>query len=57
MLKVQQKISGGFRSTEGAICFARIRGYLATIRKQGEPMLVAIANVFQGHPSVPSLSA
>ncbi len=57
MLKVQQKISGGFRSAEGARCFARIRGYLATLRKQGEPMLAAIANVFQGHPTIPSLSA
>src|SRR5439155_4072442 len=45
MLKVQQKISGGFRSAEGATCFARIRGYLSTLRKQGEPMLAAIANV------------
>lgn len=57
MLKVQQKISGGFRSAEGAACFARIRGYLATMRKQRQPMLAAIANVFHGHPIVPSLSA
>jgi transposase len=57
MMKVQQKISGGFRSEEGAHCFGRIRGYLATMRKQGQPMLAAIANVFLGHPVVPSLSA
>jgi len=57
MMKVQQKISGGFRSAEGAECFGRIRGYLATMRKQAQPMLAAIENVFLGHPVVPSLSA
>jgi transposase len=56
MMKVQQKISGGFRSAEGAHCFGRIRGYLATMRKQEQPMLAAIQNVFRGHPIVPSLS-
>jgi hypothetical protein len=34
MLKVQQKISGCFRSTRGA-AFARIRGYLSSLSKQG----------------------
>jgi transposase len=57
MMKVQQKISGGFRSEEGAQCFGRIRGYLATMRKQAQPMLAAIEHVFCGHPIVPSLSA
>lgn len=57
MLKVQQKISGGFRSEEGAHSFGRIRGYLATLRKQAQPMLAALESVFLGHPVVPSLSA
>ena len=56
MMKVEQKISGGFRSEEGAHRFGRIRGYLATMRKQGQPMLAAIESVFCGHPVVPSLS-
>jgi transposase len=56
MMKVQQKVSGCFRSEEGAHCFGRIRGYLVTMRKQGQPMLAAILNVFCGHPIVPSLS-
>jgi transposase len=57
MLKVQQKVSGGFRSETGATWFGRIRGYLSTMRKQGQPMLAAIASVFQGHPLAPQLSA
>ena len=56
MLKVQQKISGGFRAADGsgADAFARIRGYLSTLRKQGVALLAALETVFAGHPLYPA---
>jgi transposase len=57
MMKVQQKISGGFRSAGGAEAFCRIRTYIGTARKQAQPVLTALENVFRGHPYVPYLSA
>jgi transposase len=50
MIKVQQKISGTFRSAEGATAFCIIRSYLSTMRKQGRSMLGAMAAVFVGSP-------
>lgn len=42
MMKLRQKISGGFRSLEGATDFAIIRSFLATARKQGWDIITAI---------------
>jgi transposase len=48
--KVQQKVSGTFRSATGATAFCRIRSYLSTMHKQGHPMLSALTAVFHGQP-------
>ena len=53
-LKMQQKVSGCFRSAPGADAFARLRSYLATLRKQGQPLLAALQSVFAGRPLYPS---
>ena len=53
MMKVQQKISGMFRSEEGAKAFCRIRSYISTARKNAMGALDAIARVFTGNPFVP----
>jgi transposase len=50
MIKVQQKISGTFRSEQGATAFCAIRSYLSTMRKQGRSMLAAITAVFEKAP-------
>lgn len=56
MMKVQQKISGLFRSEAGAKTFCRIRSYLSTARKNALGALEAIARVFAGNPFVPNFN-
>ena len=48
MTKVQQKISGCFRSIEGARIFCRVRGYLITCRKRGIGPGDALRMAFDG---------
>lgn len=57
MMKVKQKISGGFRSQDGADAFNRIRGYISTLRKQGQKLLTALQGVFLGQPLMPDLTS
>ncbi len=53
MLKVQQKISGHFRSQEGAGQFCTIRSYTSTMRKQGFNAWTALGSVFAGDLLLP----
>lgn len=55
MMKLKQKISGCFRSAQGARQFCRIRGYISTLRKQDISVLDALKSTFSGSPILPSL--
>ncbi len=48
MTKVQQKVSGCFRSMEGAKIFCRIRSYILTCRKHDVKITDALELLFQG---------
>jgi transposase len=50
MAKVKQKISGTFRSREGAWIFCRIRGVISTVKKNNLNVLNAISQAFLGSP-------
>jgi transposase len=56
MMKVQQKISGCFRSQSGAEDFCTIRGYISTMRKQGVPIWSALGSVFSNDILMPNLT-
>ena len=50
MIKVKQKISGCFRTFDGAKDFFAIRSYTATAQKQGYNILDALTYAFNGTP-------
>jgi transposase len=54
MVKVKQKVSGGFRTLEGAKRFGRIRGSISTARKNAQNVFEAIRDAFEGHPFIPA---
>ena len=54
MIKVQQKISGTFRTEEGAKAFCRIRSYISTARKNTVGAMDALTRLFSGTPFVPA---
>lgn len=54
MARVQQKISGTFRSEDGAKNFCRIRSYIATARKNSTSTIGSILDAFNGKPFIPT---
>ncbi|MGI0134045.1 MAG: IS66 family transposase, partial [Candidatus Micrarchaeaceae archaeon] len=57
MMKVQQKISGTFRTLEGANMFARIRAYLSTVRKNQRNVFEDTLAALRGQPFMPTIAA
>jgi transposase len=53
MVKVQQKISGGFRTQSGATAWLAIRSYLATAIKNGINPLAALQQLTTANPWMP----
>jgi transposase len=54
MVKVQQKISGCWRTVDGAAAFLALRSYVATARKHGMNPLVVLCQLFAGRPWRPA---
>ena len=52
MIKVKQKVSGTFRTMEGAERFAAIRGYISTAKKNRYSVLDAIQDALVGNPFI-----
>ena len=46
--KIKQKVSGGFRTESGAKQYARIAGFISTLRKHDLNVVEQLANVFRG---------
>jgi transposase len=54
MVKLQQKVSGCWRTLAGAQAFLTVRSYISTARKQGHNPLAVLHQLFQGDPWLPA---
>jgi len=57
MIKLQQKISGSFRTEDGAKTFCRLRSYISTARKNAVGAMDALTRLFQGNPFLPEFDS
>jgi len=55
MIKVKQKVSGTFMSRTGGKIFARIKGYISTVKKNGRNVMNELKSVFKDEAFVPVL--
>jgi hypothetical protein len=54
MIKLQQKISGSWRTETGADAFLTVRSYLSTARKQRRAALDVLRDLFTGNTWIPA---
>ena len=54
MVKVRQKVSGGFRTDTGARIFLTLKSYTQTLRKQGKDVWTGLTQAMMGSPFLPS---
>lgn len=57
MVKVKQKVSGAFRTQDGANTFCAIRSYISTARKQKHKIIEALYDALCSQPFMPSTAA
>jgi transposase len=54
MVKLQQKISGTWRTLDGARSYCAIRSYISTMKKHGQPVLDGLRLLFEGDVWLPA---
>ncbi|MCK5787151.1 MAG: IS66 family transposase [Candidatus Sabulitectum sp.] len=54
MIKVKQKISGSFRTQNGADTFCALRSYISTVRKNNLNVIASLHDALLGKPFLPS---